>query len=436
MLNGRFRVMRFTNVLSALSLFCVSALVALQPVPALAASKAKARPAQLSSSALVNAPLIETPQVSRETLAEHAPTRDVSLETLLQAAARSAEIAAAEGKVTETKLRAKSVKAKRVLIFFKTFNAPYIEGSAESDIEAAEARLRQTLQDELAQAAGLYLNWVQSLLEAELADAQLMAARANLGQRQGEYVLGDLSQPEVIDQQLKTLQAQQALVKAMLQSQKQVQAVRMLLQQLPDAAVPDLKAVTLVPEGLTLTRDAQGVLSAASWQVPAWMNTLLPDVSGEDTRLATPEQAGVWALKQRADMQDYGQRLVSAQNLKKAAEKAFNPTQAKIFSAMLTQAQAKYVQAQQSTRLNALQAWQTWQAALNALPAASQAVQLADLLEEQAQSGRASGSFSALMGQQLSAQARASQLQAVLAQVALQQARLDLAYKLGIVTVK
>ncbi|MEB3244828.1 MAG: TolC family protein [Vampirovibrionales bacterium] len=419
-----------------MSLFCVSALVALQPVPALAASKAKARPAQLSSSALVNAPLIETPQVSRETLAEHAPTRDVSLETLLQAAARSAEIAAAEGKVTETKLRAKSVKAKRVLIFFKTFNAPYIEGSAESDIEAAEARLRQTLQDELAQAAGLYLNWVQSLLEAELADAQLMAARANLGQRQGEYVLGDLSQPEVIDQQLKTLQAQQALVKAMLQSQKQVQAVRMLLQQLPDAAVPDLKAVTLVPEGLTLTRDAQGVLSAASWQVPAWMNTLLPDVSGEDTRLATPEQAGVWALKQRADMQDYGQRLVSAQNLKKAAEKAFNPTQAKIFSAMLTQAQAKYVQAQQSTRLNALQAWQTWQAALNALPAASQAVQLADLLEEQAQSGRASGSFSALMGQQLSAQARASQLQAVLAQVALQQARLDLAYKLGIVTVK
>lgn len=98
------------------------------------------------------------------------------LEALNSTQAHNWDIKVAQQKIEETEAKQDGVESKRILFFFKYFDARYLEGSAESDVQAQQEHTRSVEQTVLKQTVNLYGKALEAALGNKVAFWQVKQA--------------------------------------------------------------------------------------------------------------------------------------------------------------------------------------------------------------------------------------------------------------------
>lgn len=103
--------------------------------------------------------------------------KEMSLfEALQKTSKHNWNIQIAQKKIEETEAKQDGVESKRILFFFKYFDARYLEGSAESDVQAQQEHARLVQQNELKKTVTLYNKALEAALTNKVAYWQIKQA--------------------------------------------------------------------------------------------------------------------------------------------------------------------------------------------------------------------------------------------------------------------
>lgn len=124
------------------------------------------------------------------------------------------DIKLAQEKAIETQLKQKDVQRKRLLFFFKYFNAEFLESAADSDVQAADAHVANVTLQGLLRTIETYYVWLWAALSVRKAALQEQTAWQTWQAQKNRFQAGQLMQPEVLQAQLSYHQAQSQLAEA------------------------------------------------------------------------------------------------------------------------------------------------------------------------------------------------------------------------------
>jgi outer membrane protein TolC len=143
------------------------------------------------------------------------PAHAITLtELLTQVPQKDADVHLAIEKQHEAEIRHKEVESKRVLFFFKFFNAAILESSAENDAHAANAHTEAIRQLASFTAANCYVDWLKAHLTVAGLTRQVALAEQQHQARLLQFNSGDVLGPEVLEAQTQWQQQQHALIEA------------------------------------------------------------------------------------------------------------------------------------------------------------------------------------------------------------------------------
>ncbi|MDX2085224.1 MAG: TolC family protein [Candidatus Melainabacteria bacterium] len=327
------------------------------------------------------------------------------LETLL---AESPEIRLQEAKVQEARVRQQGVKNRRVLFLFKTLNSPYLEGSAENNVEAAEAHLETVRYQTLLKGLDQYYGLLEASLAKYTAFRNLRLSLRRVEVSQSRFDAGEDTSFDVNATQRKLIKAYQDYLKA-------------------DRLYRSASFALAQPMGLLLSAD----------------ETLLPVELGKSAQpllmppmvlfQPLPTEAAVVqsALAHRPELKELANRRESLENLVKASAYDFNRNQIQLMEALLAQAKQGETAGRQGIAITAQQAYSDATTAGDMLALAKDQLDLAQQAVRQVEIGYEAGFNSALDVLEFEVMESQALAARAVAQLAQNKSQLHLAYEMG-----
>ncbi|MBK8189684.1 MAG: TolC family protein [Vampirovibrionales bacterium] len=275
------------------------------------------------------------------------------------------DIQAAKEKISEMQAKRAMVKNKRLLFFFRYFNASFLEGSAESDTQAAREHLEAVTQKALLACVTAYYNDVRATLKSYLDYRRIRQGVKSVLLAQRRFESGDGTGLDLI--------AEKSLLLKRDEDYQQSLSLRPLAQAQLALAMGDFPAkARLRPSDLSF--------SEGRFQIPQYQQAFPP----LETLLAEP-------IDKRPDSRELFYRRLSIYNLLRANINQFDKNQTRLMQATLAQLDMKLKRARQAAEASVIQAWQTLTFARQSLSIAEERAALARTALRQVQISEKAG---------------------------------------------
>ncbi len=311
------------------------------PAMAQAQDAAKESPPTTEATASLAMALDAMVAEAREATWQWKPDESVSIKLrplLKKAESHHPLVLHAKSRLAETEAKQDGVESKRVLFFFKYFDARYLEGSAELDVQAAQAQVRAARQQALRLTVSDYLALVKATVNSAVAHADWQYQAGLVNQAQQQFVAGDITGLQLNTVAHQLLAAKQSALAARVQQAAACRPLRVLLQKSPKGTCHITDVSIRATDVLPLTDDWQALEATVARAVPthwefAQLNPLLP--IGGELRDHVDERPDVQALAYRVDALE---KLVKASSVK------MDVTQAKVLKATIDSGQLHHKQ--------------------------------------------------------------------------------------------
>ncbi|MDH4379628.1 MAG: hypothetical protein QE263_06965 [Vampirovibrionales bacterium] len=272
-------------------------------------------------------------------------------ELITQAVQNHPLIAAARLKVIETEAKHAVVESKRVLFFFKYFDAQTMAGGADTDVEAAKTHVKAVEQTALNDTVAQALQLGEITLAHWSATHAVQRADRALAIAQQQFKTGTIVAFE--------LNASQHRVFAAIQQAQDAETLRRSLSTALTLPLGLSASTTVGLKAFHPTADGLLDLTAWQWELPTSV-ALAP----------TPELVAT-ALQKRPDILELAHRLESVIQLRKSSALILDRNQTKVFEAAEAGLKQSLAALKQLASLQVIEASQR-------LEAANQWVQLAE----------------------------------------------------------
>lgn len=250
----------------------------------------------------------------------------------------------AKSRLAETEAKQDGVESKRVLFFFKYFDARYLEGSAELDVKAAHAQVDAARQQALRQTAGDYLALVNATEGHALAQSRWQLAISELNKARHDFDAGTITGLELNESVHDVLAKKQAMLAAQVERAHACRPLLLLLDKDPKGACR-IDDVTLrskdVPQ---LTDDWDALEKSMVRQLPThWaFQEWTPELPAESVLRKS--------VSQRPDVQAMQFRVEALEKLAKASSVKLDKEQLLVLKASTESAQLRHAQMNNDAR--------------------------------------------------------------------------------------
>lgn len=296
--------------------------------------------------------------------------RPVTLISILQATSEaSPELRLEEARLEEVRIKKRSLLSRRLLFFFKYLNTQYLEGSANNDISASEARLVRAKSTVLLEAAKTYYQLLKTYLARQVAYQTLQQGLSQLDIQQDRFLSAEGTSFTVQQAQAQTLSRYQAFLEADAIYQNVSETLNILLLSNQDAT----EKINWIPAGLEKNTTP---LQSSSLQLKAvnyWLT------------IPTDAEVRAMASNARAELQELKHQRESMQNLIKASAYELDKTQTELLQSTLNQLLISELISRRQVEDAAAQALRTWKLSREKIILAQKQWQLAQQSLKQTQ---------------------------------------------------
>lgn len=282
-----------------------------------------------------------------------------------QTLAQHPDILAAREKISEMQAKRAMVKNKRLLFFFRYFNASFLEGSAESDTQAAREHLEAVSQKATLNSITAYYADIRAILKSYLDYQQIHQQLKATLLVQRQFEAGEHTGLAVLEEKNTLLNRRQAYARA-----------------------------------LTLRTLAQNNLSLALGAFPTQSHWQPADLTFQDGQFALPVYHQAFPTlatlladpaDKRPDSRELSYRRLSIYNLLRANINQFDRNQTRLMQASLAQLDMKLARARQAAEAGVIQAVENLALANQELAMAQERLSLAQAARHQTAISRQAG---------------------------------------------
>jgi outer membrane protein TolC len=298
-----------------------------------------------------------------------AQAEPLSLTETLQFAIKTApEILLAQEKIHETEIKQRDIKSKRLLLFFKYFNAGLLEGAAESDVMAAVAAAKASSQKWMLDLSKHYTQWARAWVQYAMATNAAQNWDKQIFRMQRQFEAGQVSSVEVKQAEAKQPLLEKSTAQAhLILSVQQLPFELIENQRQQHQASPLNQARPLYRPGeLAKNKDGQVFSFSLPFNLPGSL---------------TEKEAIEEALSHREELKEIKFRHISIENLLKAR---FDKTQEKILISNLKQLDLRHQAILNSIQLKTQEAYTNWTNTQNWLTLHQEALETLKKAQEQA----------------------------------------------------
>lgn len=239
-----------------------------------------------------------------------------------QTLAHDLDVKLSQEKINETEVKREDVETKRVLFFFKYFDATFLEGSAESDVMAASAHAQSITQSSLLESLGDYFNLMRAVMAQAVSYQQIQQGTSQLKVNEYHFQSGEANRFDLSQTQAQLIQRYQEFLSA-------EQRVK--------------EAYLLLADKISLPQTPLALPGEFQWHDEYIEVPMLQFFSGTN-KVPTEAEAIQVALENRPDIKELKLRRISLENLYKVSNVKFHKSQEKILKSSVKQLDFKQKQ--------------------------------------------------------------------------------------------
>lgn len=288
----------------------------------------------------------ETEPLSLQALVKQTETSDLEYRISLE-------------KVYETSVKQQDVENKRILFFFKYFDAAFLEGSAESDVMASSVHAESVLQKALLENLSAYYALMRAVMHQYVVYQSIDQARQQLAINENHFHSGEATSFEVMQTKTQLVK----LFQDYLSTRVTYKAASMgLSQQLNRDLQP-----WIYPADLTF--------EDRSFEIP--LLTIFKDTPEAPDKLDAAMAVRL-ALEHRPELKELRFRTMSLENLYKASSFKFDKVQERILESTLKQMVLKAEKTQRLIQMVSRKAFEEYELAQKKIQLAQQQKAIAE----------------------------------------------------------
>ncbi len=330
-------------------------------------------------------------------------------EVLKKVSEKNLDIRISQAKIDETLAKQASIENKRLLFIFKYFNSEHFEGSAESDVKAAQQHQIVVSNKALLNASSYYFDLMRSVMASYISHQAIRQGLKQLQFNQSQFEAGETTSFELMQTKTELIQRYQDFLKASILYEDASLQVSQYLN-LDDHSL-------LYPETLTY-KDTKFNIERLK---------LFPSK-------ITEKQVVYLASMNRADLKEAEYRKNSIENILKANAKQFDKSSIQIVEATLEQLELKYEKVKNGIIASTISAYNHYRFSEHKIDLADQQLKLASTALRQVQISYKAGFSSnkdVLDSQVTYAQAQVNQANALIDH---NLSQIQLLYETGLIT--
>lgn len=308
------------------------------------------------------------------------PWKDV----IRQTEKNNLEIQLSREKVTETEVKKQDVEMKRVLFFFKYFDSAFLEGSAESDVLAANAHSQAVMNEALLESVTKYYNLMRAILTQYIGYQAIEQGKNQMKLNQKRFESGEATSFELMQTKTQLVKRYQEFLQAGITYKL---ASFALSEQIGEKATdnPQNKIGDDVTQDLLYPADLS--FHDGEFEMPVFRFFGNKD---SDHPLTANETIKI-AQENRPEFKELKFRKISLENLHQASTVKFDRVQEKILQSSLKQLDLKRQKTEMAVQAMVLKAYEDYQFSDKKVSLALEQLAIANKALKQAQVSHQAG---------------------------------------------